>query len=307
MNAKSISMFVAALFALTFFGTNALAQSFTIRSQNFLHLGWKPGTPFTTNKCTALSDMMGTADLIVVQELMIASDPCQTETATKGFTFQANINALGSTSYKEFYGFYVRNGANSQGTSLSYTGDTKSAAINPFVPPPPGATTFERPPFAVAIKAVNGPDTNYVWVGNIHSIFGKSVTQRYTEATGTATFFNTLKSTTILGTSNPTGWPVIIAGDWNIPVKNKAGNYTAGFTWLSTNSADGLPYSTATSLSNTGKPASPYDHFIYSTDTLALSNVTPVTASSTSSFSSLTNWRSRVSDHLGIQAGVSFN
>jgi len=299
MNAQRFSAITAALFVLAVFSTPAFTQSFTIRSQNFLHLGWKPGTTFAANKCLALRDMMNSADLIVVQELMIVTDPCQAATSNAGFSFKSNWSALGTTSYKEFYGFYVRTAANSQGTTLSFTNDTQHAAGL-------GSVKFERPPFAVAIKAVNGATTKYLWVGNIHSIFGKSVTQRYTEAAGTATFFNTLKNSTILGSSKSSGWPVIIAGDWNIPVQHKNGSYTPGFTWLSTNTADALPYNTATSLSNTGKPASPYDHFVYSTNTLALSNVVTVTASSTSSFSSQTKWRSDVSDHLGIQAGVSF-
>ncbi|WP_417521878.1 endonuclease/exonuclease/phosphatase family protein [Marinobacter sp.] len=290
-----------ALFLLVSFAANgsAYAQELKVRSQNFLHLGWGTAT-VKLNKCAALSQMMQSSDVIVVQELMQSTDPCQTQTTTNNFRFIADATPLGNSSYKEYYGFYITNKTTSYNTTISYTGDLAIATGK-----------FERIPRAIALEVNDNKTapatTSYVWVGNIHSIFGKRVKQRYDEAIEAKKFYNQLRAEKIKG-SSPTaaaGWPVIIAGDWNIPVKRSNGSYTTGFAWLgaATNPALGEPEITPTSLSATAKRVSAYDHFIYSSTNLTLSSVQ---VERSSGYLTDIAWRQNVSDHLGITAEVTF-
>jgi hypothetical protein len=269
------------------------AQEFKIRSQNFLHLGWGTST-VKTNKCTALNDMMNDVDIIVVQELMQSTDPCPTQTSSNNFTFIVDPTALGNSSYKEYYGFYVRNGANKKLTTLAYTGELRYAT-----------GSFERPPRAIALKVTKGSTNKYVWIGDIHSIFGKKVQQRYDEAGRVRGFYQDLQKVKIGGQDPAPGrWPVIIAGDWNIPVTRSNGTtLTPGFSWLPVNMAVGYPAIFKTTLSAKAKRSSAYDHFIYDDQLLSL---TPPTIETTASFVTDAAWRKSVSDHLGIVSEVSF-
>jgi len=278
---------------------SAVAQELKVRSQNFLHLGWGTAT-VKANKCSALSEMMKASDVIVVQELMQNTDPCSTQTTANNFTFIANTTALGNSSYKEHYGFYITNKKTAYNTTVKYTNDIVAATGK-----------FERKPHAIALEVADqgtppGP-TRYIWVGNIHSIFGKRVKQRYDEATEAKNFYNQLRAAKIKGAAPtaPAGWPVIIAGDWNIPVKKSNGTYTTGFSWLgaATNPALGTPEIAPTSLSAKAKRVSAYDHFIYSSLTLALGSIS---VERSPGYTTDLDWRQKVSDHLGIVAEVTF-
>ncbi|SES92275.1 hypothetical protein [Kosakonia radicincitans] len=257
------------------------AVKFTIRSQNFLHLGW--GTSAVNkNKCLALDEMMQANDVIIIQELMQHADPCPAETTKNKFQFIVNSTGLGSSSYKEYYGFYIKP------PKVSFTNDRYQAG-----------GTFERPPYAIGLKVTVSATSKYIWVGNIHSIFGKRVQQRYDEAAEVKDFYQYMINVRITGAPKAKNYPFIIGGDWNIPLKNKAGKYTKGFEWLTTNNAEGAP-NVPTSLSAKGKRASAYDHFIYA-DSLTVNNVQILTSAS---FASDLSWRQNVTDHLGISAEV---
>jgi type II secretory pathway pseudopilin PulG len=270
------------------------ASDFKIHSQNFLHLGWGATT---ANKCDALTNILINNDVVIIQELMQEANPCAANTT--GFTWES-YGPYGN-SYKEYYGFLWRNTLTPGKAKIEDGGQYYEAA---------NSSQFIRPPVATSLKITpSGSSSSYfIWIGNIHSIFGKKVSDRTAEAQAVEVFFNALKTMKIGTKSPPPGqtWPIIIGGDWNIPVTNKAGTTTSGFIWLDKDEtkASGNPTNTATTLSDKGTPASPYDHFIFSNadtgSTVTLTNVGVYPVSE----SDQKHWRQYVSDHMGIHAEV---
>ena len=250
---KCIRMLLISLVLLQGTFASVSAYDFKIHSQNFLHLGW--GTT-TANKCTALQGILANVDVVVIQELMVNNIPCNS-TVIAGFT--PIVEGPFGNGYKEYYGFLIRNTPSTGKPTITYTGINWVAAGN-----------YIRTPVALLLNVTpSGSTTPYkIWVGSMHSIFGKKVSQRQAEAILFGGFFAQLRTADLTAKPLPTplnGWPVLFGGDWNIPVTNKAGTkYNAGFTWLTAQNASGDPQYTPTSLSNTGAPASPYDHFIFS-------------------------------------------
>ncbi len=138
---------------------------------------------------------------------------------------------------------------------------------------------------------------------NIHSTFGSTVAERQAEATAAATFFTSLKSAGAGGISVPAGgFPVVIAGDWNLPARYKNGTLNAGFQALVSAGA-GIEPNVLTSLNSTGGASSAYDHFVFTVANLQLSNIELNPANP----GEWQAWRGSVSDHLGVIVDVTLH
>ena len=253
----------------------AWAFDFVLYSQNTLRFGH--GSRLA-EQCQAITNETATADIIVIQELMTSGYPCLTllgGAVPTDITFQPlglgvpeALRALGTTSYKEYYGFLYRSTTTPQSThpSVQYLGRCQQggngACTNPFTG---NYAVYVRPPTALFFQVTTSTGRMiHVWIGNMHSIYGKTVQGRRDEATEAKNFFQRLRAATVTGaTTPPGGWPTIIAGDWNLPITSSSGTVNAGFTWLSGQNAAGLPTNIATSLTRAGEESSPYDHVIY--------------------------------------------
>ncbi|MCC9622860.1 hypothetical protein LPB41_14290 [Thalassospira sp. MA62] len=303
---RNIGRILIALCLSVWGPTTARAYDFIIQSQNFLHLGWG-GQNSTNNKCDQIDNIIAEADVLVIQELMKADYPC-VGGVPAGYKWES-YGPYGK-SYVEYYGFLYKSGTAHNGTTKIQSGGHYFKASNP--------ADFIRPPVAIYLEVDPSPGSvpskKYtIWIGNIHSIYGKTVGQRQKEAEQVRIFYNDLKNITNSGTSPPPGqtWPIIIAGDWNIPVTYKNGKTNPGFDWLehNNNNADADPKDRATSLTAAGNPSSPYDHFIFSKSGLGRTltvNFKKVFPSGGAPVTGKT-WRQDVSDHLGIQAEVTLN
>ncbi|MEJ0024803.1 MAG: hypothetical protein WDN01_02145 [Rhizomicrobium sp.] len=275
-------------------GAPACAADFVLYTQNLLRFGHGSRT---ANKCQAMENASASVDIILIQELMVPAYPCTSVPA--GFSFRG-FGPLGTSSYKEYYGFLWRSTASTGHPVIAETSYSQQASQSVFI----------RPPTAMFFKVTTtAGKVHYVWIGNMHSIFGKTVSGRQYEATQAGTFFQSLRGMTVGTQTPPTGgWATIVAGDWNLPITDSAGTtVNAGFTWLqaSTVNAWGLPTNTVTSLTRAGAGSSPYDHMLYNT---LLTSGTGVTLSSVTlnppNNTDWPNWRRDVSDHLGAGAEV---
>lgn len=287
MKLRSISTIIFAT-VLAFASTTASSVDLIIYTQNLLHFG-QGGNAKTQAKCEAIGTASQNVDVIVIQEVMQQAYPCAS--VPVGFIWES-YGPLGATSYKEFYGFLWRNTPRSDGPTINDGGYYLSAA--------PGS--FARPPHAILLSIKpHGKTTTYnIWIGNIHSVFGDSVSARQEEATAAATFFASLKIAAAGSISVPAGgFPVIIAGDWNLPARAKNGKLNPGFEALAATGA-GIEPNVPTSLNSAGSPSSAYDHFAFTSAKITLSNVMrhPLNSSDWQS------WRDTVSDHLGVAAEV---
>lgn len=288
MRLRVISTVFFAAAVLAFASIAASPADFIIYTQNLLHFG-QGGAAKTQAKCDAVDTVSQSVDVIVIQEVMQQAYPCASVPA--GFSWEA-YGPLGATTYKEFYGFLWRNTPRSGGPTIADGGYYLSAASG----------SFARPPHAILLSVTPHGKTTayYMWIGNIHSVFGTSVSARRAEATATATFFSALQGTGAEDVSVPAGgFPVIIAGDWNLPARSKNGKLNPGFEALSTAGA-GIEPNVPTSLNAAGSPSSAYDHFVFTAAKITLSNVMRHPANS----SDWPSWRDTVSDHLGVVAEV---
>lgn len=285
-----ISVVLVALLGLG--GWPAWSADFVLLSQNLLRFG--QGSK-TAQKCQALENKAADVDIILIQELMTAAYPCASVPAD--FTFMS-FGPYGTTSYKEYYGFLWRSTQSGAHPKIEYTTYYHAASQSDYM----------RPPTAMLFKVTRQPSTGgtfLIWVGNMHSVFGKTISGRRDEATKAGNYFQGLR-TMVVGTDQPPtgGWPTLIAGDWNLPVTNSAGVVDSGFSWLAGQNAAGLPTNIATSLTRAGGASSPYDHILYNTVTgghgVTISNVQLVPLNQ----NDWPTWRQTVSDHLGVQAEV---
>lgn len=281
---------VTSVFAglLVFLSALASSADFIIYTQNLLRFG-HGGAAKTQAKCDAVDRVSQRVDVIVIQEVMQQAYPCAS--VPTGFTWES-YGPLGASSYKEYYGFLWRHAARSGGPTITHGGYYMSAE----------PAYFARPPHAILLNInPNGSTTTYyIWIGNIHSVFGSRVAERRAEATAAATFFSALKGAGTADISVPVGgFPVIIAGDWNLAVRNKSGKLNPGFEALAAAGANIEP-NIRTSLTSTGAPSSAYDHFAFTAAKITLSNITLYPDNS----SDWPSWRGTVSDHLGVIAEV---
>jgi hypothetical protein len=279
---------VVLLSALLFGGAHAAyAQVMVIQTQNLLRFGHGSRT---ANKCAAMITASDSVDVILIQELMTSAYPCTN--LPPNFTWRP-YGPKGTTSYKEYYGFLIRTTARANGPSIVVRTNTATAA----------ASLYARPPSAILLSVTpsGGGTAKEIWLANIHSVWGKNgVTPRRSEATAAAVFFTTLKNTPVGGVTTPAaGFPVIIAGDWNLQVENALGQRDTGFDALANAGAIILP-NVPTSLTKAGLQSSPYDHFAYSDISLTLTSARLFPAVD------WPTWRTTTSDHLGVRVNVTF-
>lgn len=284
---RKLSVFLSGWVAAFFLIASAQAADLTVGALNALHLGWG-ATATTKSKCDQIKILMGTVDILFLQETMQTSVPC----TALGTGISASCSAMkGASSYKEAYCFVYK-------TSKITVVDTYNAS----------SASFSRPPYAILAKVKVGTSDKYAWFANIHSVFGKTVKPRQDEATAAGAFFKTLTTRTSGTIKIPVkGFPVVIGGDWNLAVTNKANAYQNGFKWAdpSTNpstSPDSCPKNDPTSLTTKGADSSPYDHLV--TTGVSLTGDTYCYIS-TNSLTGLA-WRQGVSDHQAIYWGLTF-
>jgi len=258
------------------------AEDFILYSQNILRFGHGSRT---ATQCTAIGNYLPNIDIMLIQELMVSTTPCTASVLPGTYAWKA-LGPYGKGSYYEYYGFLYSSTARKNGPTIALGGQTANAI--------PGL--YMRPPQGVLFKVTpNGSTTaKYVWIANFHLVWGSGgVGPRRAEATASAGFFSYMATLQDPSTSKPYSANVIIAGDWNLPTTD------TGFTAYATSNPVGSVQQTAqTSLNRTGGLSQSYDHFVTS-PTVTLSSVSTVGFTGNTPL-----WRQTVSDHLGIQAGV---
>ena len=271
---------------------SASAADLKVASLNALHLGWGSATN-NQNKCTQINYIMSNVDILLVQESMTKNSDFQCSAGLASGIGYNCYGVQGATSYKEAYCFVYKK------AKITIT-STKTATNY----------AYSRPPYAILAKVtLSSTNIKYMWFANIHSVFGKTITPRQNEAAAAGVFFNSLLSLTSGSIPIPAkGFPVLIGGDWNLPVIDKAkGTYVPGFTWAdptvsTVSTPESCPTTDPTSLTTAGAPSSPYDHFVItgvslSAATACAISVNPLTGS---------NWRKQVSDHMAIYWELNF-
>jgi hypothetical protein len=264
---------------------DAWAADLTVGSFNALHLGWGTDEQ-TTQKCTQIMALMETVDILLLQETMQPSVPC--EYPDKNIVTWCSV-MKGGTSYQEAYCAIYNS------DKLSHVGYADSSAAS-----------FSRPPYAMFMK--HKLKNRYIWLANIHSVYGKTVGPRQNEATAAGDSFVILRTLSNGKVVVPNdGFPVVFAGDWNLPVTNNRGAYNKGFSWVDPQTQTpgapvACPTKSPTSLTTTGKPSSPYDHIIITSQTLTGEASCFITMNGLIG----TEWRQKVSDHMAIYWGFSF-
>lgn len=270
----------------------AQAQSFTILSQNMLRFGH--GSRLL-NQCNAITTASATVDVIVLQEVMRSGYPCLAANNNKGVNVPVPPNfayitsgAKGRTSYVEYYGILYRtNQRNNQQITLLGQNDALATTV-----------TFMRPPYAAHFQVTDNstttPKSCNVWIADIHSIFGNTLAGRQAEAAAMRNVYAFLMA--------QNSGSVIVAGDWNLPADD-----ATGFGWVGTNNAAIQP-NVLTSLTNAGLPSSAYDHAINTSNATVPPSVTITQTGTSWTYTggrTGADWRTNVSDHMGVIANVS--
>jgi len=270
----------------------AQAQSFTILTQNVLRFGH--GSRLL-NQCNAITTASATVDIIVMQEVMASGYPCLAANNKKGVNVPLPPNfayatsaAKGRSSYIEYYGILYRtNQRNNTQITLLGQDDALSTTAT-FMRPPYGAR------FQVTDNSTSTPKSCNVWIVDIHSIFGPNLAGRQAEAAAMRGIYRNLMARN--------NGAVIVAGDWNVPADD-----ATGFGWVATNNAAIQP-NVLTSLTSAGAPSSAYDHAINTSNSSTPPSITIAQTGGSWTYTgaySMAQWRTNVSDHMGVKATVS--
>ena len=265
----------------------ARAQDLIIYSQNLLRFGHGSRT---ATQCAAVGAHIPDVDIILIQELMVATTPCANVNLIPGTYVWNAPGPYGRSSYKEYYGFLYSSTPRANGPRIVFTTVTGSAGNTTVYMRPPQGLLFQVFPFD---SSTNLPSTTgkYLWVANAHLIWGGSNPgQRRAEATNVALFFTAMQA--VQNPTAGTAWTtnVLIGGDWNLAATD------TGFNALTTAGATIQP-NVKTSLNPAGALSQPYDHFITS-GTVTLSNITTFQGAG-----SLPTWRTTVSTILASRLG----
>jgi hypothetical protein len=257
--------------------------TFTLCSQNTLHLGYKSSTK---TKVDTLKAEFNQCDITLLQEVMrdalTPTGALRKVTPDPGIGFTWNVpytEVIGKTTYKESYSFIVKSTFN-----IATTG--KGGFLIHF-PLASLAQKFSRPPASILVQT----GTTWTWLTNFHAIFGDYQYERENEVKAMALVADELGKKNVGG---QTYSRIIIGGDWNLNAKNSAYDDLVkkrGFT---------VEPNTQTSLTTTGSPSQPYDHFAWSGG-MVVKNTTVITPTT-----SQTWWRANVSDHMGIKCTVTY-
>lgn len=215
---------------------------FCMLTQNGLHLG--QGQPaYKEAKRDGFKTIFKDYDVVNLQEVMDPAEPARV--APLGFTATVS-QAKGHSSYREYYALLTRDAAVRVLDSADY---------------PDHAEDFARPPFGVAVEDKH--KARY-WLVDIHAVFGRhGLNPRRLEVAAITQVTKFYRARTLPDGS--TVGRVVVAGDWNLPATDVA------FAAL----AEGSPGIQAapnvkSSLNSKGEFASPYDHFVWNRDQLAV-------------------------------------
>jgi hypothetical protein len=248
------------------------AASFSLASQNCLHLGWGKAT-YQNYKNPFLKNLFSNYNVILLQEVMSKGLP--PDYVTPGSHYFLSTALKGSGSYKEAYVFIIdKNITAANNDDYGYTG-----------------AGFARPPSGVLLQT----GSNWTWVVNYHAVFGKRKSIRQAEVGRMGTVYGFYQGMVI---NSNTYNRVIIGGDWNLPAGDAAFNNlktAAGGT-----NSRVLPNS-KTSLKRNGGLSQAYDHFVWNSNIITVSSVQVIDPGISKS-----NFRKKVSDHLGISCVVDY-
>ncbi|HTJ26265.1 MAG TPA: endonuclease/exonuclease/phosphatase family protein [Candidatus Limnocylindria bacterium] len=269
----------AAVAALSL-GARASAGTFSVFSQNTLHMGWGKA-PYQTDKNGYFKNtLMGTTyDVILMQEVMPKLGGLNTvwPNPPTGSYYVFESAAAGKSTYRETYGTLVK------------------ASLGNVVLPVGGASYtcysgagFSRPPCGVLVK-IGQVGT---WFLDYHAMFG-NVHNRAAEVGNMSTVVATFASMSVSGTQYSR---VVVGGDWNFSKAELAKILTLAGTTLDPD--------TETSLTPTGALSSRYDHFWCSSG-VSCTNASAITAPP-SPFNTLPKFRAGVSDHVGVTITVTY-
>ena len=271
----------------------AQAQSFTILTQNMLRFGH--GSRLQ-NQCNAIdAAAAANIDIIVLQEVMVDGYPCLSGNNNKGVNGAIPANfayvssaAKGRSSYVEYYGILYRTTVRNN-QQITYLEDDDALSTT---------ATFMRPPYAARFRVTDSstttPKSCDVWIVDIHSIFGKRLSERQDEAEAMKQVYDDLLVTN--------KGSVIVAGDWNLPADDGA------FDWARAPNKLEIEPDELTSLTTAGAPSSAYDHAVHTLDNTTPPSVALAQVGGTWTYTgtlSLPQWRTQVSDHMGVRAAVS--
>ncbi|MEM7498714.1 MAG: hypothetical protein AAF371_12065, partial [Pseudomonadota bacterium] len=162
---------VALVLALLGIAGPVWAQTFSLTSQNTLHLGWGQQN-YQNAKYNYFNGNFAAYDVIAMQEVMTQ--------VNAGLITPGNhtwyLSALkGSSNYQESYAFLVKNpGAGGF-----------NVAGNAIIDYPDLANNFSRPPSGILVQS----GMNWTWIIDYHAIFGKRKSQRQTEVANVAQVF----------------------------------------------------------------------------------------------------------------------
>jgi endonuclease/exonuclease/phosphatase family metal-dependent hydrolase len=290
-------VFLASLLGATFL-LPATAQDFLLYSQNLLRFGH--GKRLISKKlrsehqCERLTQRVGQVDIILIQELMLNYDPCGFKPGD--FSFHAEPTPAKGT-YQEFYGFLWAGTPRTETTNNKkvQVGPKITVSAKPEIAKP--ASAYLRPPVALLFEITPpGERPTKVWIANYHARWTGGITLRRQEIANVAQFFVSLTNGVVQGQNKPSGgWPVIIAGDWNLAADDSDNTY--GFAPLrNLKSPPVIRPNDATSLTKDGEESLPYDHFVVS------NQITVTQVDRYPDQSEWALWSTEVSDHLGIQA-----
>lgn len=250
----------------------AHAATFSLLSQNCLHLGWGANP----NKAVGLQTEFGLVpfDVILLQEVMAGANVAAFIDPNQVGNYTIRVSGLkGSTGYKEAYAFIVHN-------------NIPSSVVVDY-PDPNG--DFSRPPSGVLLQTGG----NWTWVVDYHAVFGRRKAVRVAEVQAMSGVYQWFQGFLAQGVAYPR---VIIGGDWNLPGTDAAFGPLLGLTGTMTLAPD-----TATSLKRNGGLSQRYDHFVWDTNHITVNNPSVVPGVNGNAW-----WRANVSDHLGIACQVNY-
>lgn len=246
---------------------------FCMLTQNALRLG-HGGPDAVEAKREVLRAIFKDYAVVVVQEVM---DPAEPERLASGSGFTAWVSGpRGRSSYVEHYAFLTRGDAVTVLDHADY---------------PDAEDAFARKPFGIAVEDEAGA----YWIVGFHAIFGRQgKAPRRAEVAAMAQVLAWFAARDVPGAG--TIDRVVVAGDWNLAAADGA------FATLA-EAVEGLRAAPdlKTSLNAEGILTSPYDHFLWNSRVM---NVDLAEEPRDSGGLTLPDYRSRVSDHVGVAGWI---
>lgn len=256
----------------------AAQNTFSLISQNMLHLGWGQQA-YQNNKYNYFQNtVFNNFDVALLQEVMRQTNGPSITPGTHTW-YVSGLKGRGN--YKEAYGFLVKtvaNGGFNVGTNSVYD---YPAPNKRFIRPPAGILVLSNP--------------NPIWLVSYHAIYGKRKAQRVAEVSKINNVYNSFLNTPVNGTTYNR---IVIAGDWNLRANDAAFNNLRAAIGVNAR----IEPAGKTSLKRNGGLSQPYDHFAY--NATLLQNVQVIDPPM--GVVTRAHFRRNYSDHLGIRADVNY-